>query len=60
VSGDPGSVRRLSEIGIREGEKIEVLQAGCPCIVRVGDSKFCVRNSGDFQIFVRPAEVAFA
>jgi ferrous iron transport protein A len=44
VIGPPEQVRRLEELGLRDGVRLELVQSGSPCIVRVGGCKLCLRN----------------
>ncbi|OWK39146.1 FeoA family protein [Fimbriiglobus ruber] len=54
VTGDPGWVVRLAELGIREGCRLQVLQAGSPCLLQVANCKLCLRGSDCSQILVSP------
>ena len=54
VSGDPGWVCRLAELGVRVGGRVQMLRGGSPCLVRVGGSRLSLRGDGA-QILVRPA-----
>jgi ferrous iron transport protein A len=49
-------VQRLQEMGLHQGARVEMVQQGSPCIVRLGSSKVCLRDANLFQILVRPAE----
>ena len=52
LTGDVEEVRRLRELGIRDGQPIEVIQSGTPCIARIGDRNFCFRSGELLNIFV--------
>jgi Fe2+ transport system protein FeoA len=54
VSGDPAWVGRLSDLGVRQGCPICVVQPGSPCLLEVGGMKLCLRGGECSQIFVRP------
>ncbi len=54
VSGDPAWVGRLAELGIREGCKLQVLQAGSPCLLDISGCRLCIRGGDGSQILVRP------
>ena len=56
--GAPGDVQRLQEMGLRQGARIEMLQPGSPCIVRLEGSKLCLRDANLFQVLVQVAGVA--
>jgi Fe2+ transport system protein FeoA len=52
--GQAEDVLRLEELGLRSGVRIEMLQPGSPCVVRVaGDQKMCFRQGDSSGIFVR-------
>ena len=44
VTGSARDVQRLHEMGICLGCKVEVVQQGCPCIVRLRGAKYCLRG----------------
>jgi Fe2+ transport system protein FeoA len=54
VSGEPGWVGRLAELGIRQGCRLQVLQPGSPCLLQVADCKLCLRGAECTLILVRP------
>jgi len=54
VVGDPQQVHRLQELGLRQGSKVEMVQAGSPCIIRTSGSKLCFRHSEMLGVLVRP------
>lgn len=54
VSGQPAWVGRLAELGIRQGCRVRVVQAGSPCLLDVGGCKLCLRGCECSQILVRP------
>ena len=37
-------VQRLREMGLRAGAKVQMVQAGSPCILRLDGHKLCVRS----------------
>lgn len=53
VCGDASQVHRLRELGLQEGQPIELLQSGSPCIVRLGGQRLCFRGDELTQILVR-------
>ena len=55
VRGDPGLVGRLAEMGVRIGSRLQVLQPGSPCLLRVAGARLSVRADLAMQILVRPA-----
>ena len=44
VTGEPGWVTRLAEMGVRIGSRLLVLQAGSPCLLQVGECRLCLRG----------------
>ena len=54
VTGDAGWVCRMAELGLRQGCRIQMIQGGAPCMLRVADCKLCLRGDDISQIFVRP------
>ena len=58
VTGEPGWVTRLAELGIRIGCRLCVLQAGCPCLLQIGESRLSLRCDWALQILVRPVAIA--
>ena len=56
VTGLPGWVGRLAELGIRQGCRLQVVQPGSPCLLSVGGCKLCLRGAECSQILVRPVE----
>jgi ferrous iron transport protein A len=54
VSGEPGWVGRLAELGVRTGSRLKVLQAGSPCLLQVGEARLSLRSDLASQILVRP------
>jgi len=50
--GQPELVRRLEELGLRAGVKLELVRAGTPCIVRVGATKLCFRDGEMCSVLV--------
>jgi Fe2+ transport system protein FeoA len=51
--GAPEQVRRLEELGLRTGARLEMIRSGAPCIIRVEGSKLCVREDGNSRVLVR-------
>ena len=56
LDGSTDQVHRVQELGLRSGARVEMVQPGSPCIVRINETqKFCVRKSEAIGIFVLPA-----
>ncbi len=54
VSGEAGWIGRLAELGVRVGCRLQMLQDGCPCLLRVGGCRLSLRGESATQILVRP------
>ena len=57
LAGDPALVQRLYEIGLLEGETIEVLgfaPLGDPVEIRVGNTRLSLRKQEAAAVSVRP------
>jgi Fe2+ transport system protein FeoA len=54
VTGDPGWVGRLAELGLRTGCRLLLLQPGWPCLLQIGGSRLSLRGNEGTQILVRP------
>jgi ferrous iron transport protein A len=54
VSGEPGWVGRLAELGIRVGTRLQMLRDGSPCLVRVDGGRLSLRGEASMQVLVRP------
>ena len=53
VHGEPSWVGRMAELGVREGCKLQVLQSGTTCLLKISDCRLCIRSSDKTQILVR-------
>ena len=45
ISGTNQLAARLREIGAMPGVPVRVLRVGCPVVIQVGSSRFCLRKS---------------
>jgi Fe2+ transport system protein FeoA len=54
VTGEPGWVGRLAELGLRTGCRLVLLQPGWPCLLQIGDSRLSLRGEEGTRILVRP------
>ncbi|HIN94364.1 MAG TPA: hypothetical protein EYN03_01865, partial [Planctomycetes bacterium] len=52
LTGAPDVVKRLEEMGLREGMEVEMIQPGSPCIVRLGDTRLCFRETEVIHVMV--------
>ena len=53
VHGDAAWVHRLAEMGLREGCKLQMVQPGSPCLLKVSDCRLCLRHHECSNILVR-------
>jgi ferrous iron transport protein A len=58
VTGNPGWVGRLAELGVRIGCRLRMLRGGSPCLLQVGGSRLSLRGEEAMQILVRPVACA--
>jgi ferrous iron transport protein A len=57
VSGEPGLVCRMAEMGVCVGCRVQMLCEGSPCLIRVGGGRLSLRGDHAMQVLVRPASV---
>jgi len=50
--GPSEQVRRLEELGIRAGARLEMISTGSPCIVRIEGSRICFRHDDSLRVLV--------
>jgi Fe2+ transport system protein FeoA len=58
LAGAPERIRRLEELGLRAGVRLEMVQSGSPCIVRINGTKLCLRDGELTSVIVRPRKSA--
>ena len=51
--GRPEEVHRLEELGIRVGQRVEVVQTGSTCIVQLDGARLAFRDHDGFRVLVR-------
>jgi len=56
--GRADEVHRLEELGMRVGTQVEMVQAGSPCIIRLGGAKLCFRDNEAVGVLVRTGDAA--
>ncbi len=54
IDGPAEDVRRLAELGLRNGARLELVRSGSPCILRINGATFCFRNTGSVNVVVAP------
>lgn len=52
ISGDLAWINRLAEMGLREGCRLQMLQPGATCLLKLADCKLCLRGHESSQILV--------
>jgi Fe2+ transport system protein FeoA len=58
LMGAPDDVHRLEELGMRVGVQVEMVQAGSPCIIKLGGAKLCFRDNEALGVLVRMGDAA--
>jgi ferrous iron transport protein A len=58
VLGAPEQIRRLEELGLSGGARLEIVRGGSPCIVRVAGTTLCFRDDELLRILVTPRKTA--
>jgi ferrous iron transport protein A len=56
--GAPEHIRRLEELGLRGGTRLEMVRAGSPCIIRIAGTTLCVRDDELLRVLVKPRKTA--
>jgi len=56
IVGRADDVHRLQEIGLRDGTRIEMVQSGNPCIVRLEGHALCFRADDLMRVLVRTGD----
>jgi ferrous iron transport protein A len=56
--GPKEQVRRLEELGLRAGARLEMISTGSPCIVRVDGSRICFRHDDSLRVMVNTRMLA--
>jgi Fe2+ transport system protein FeoA len=54
VLGVSAQVQRLREMGLRDGARVEMIQPGCPCLIRLGNQRLGFRANELMSVLVRP------
>lgn len=54
ITGEPGWICRMAELGVRVGCRLQMVQGGCPCLFQVGGSRLSLRGECAMKIMVRP------
>ena len=58
LMGRPEHVRRLEELGLRTGARLEMICCGAPCIIRIAGSTLCFRDDDLLRVMVRTRKTA--
>jgi ferrous iron transport protein A len=56
--GAPEQVRRLEELGLRTGARLEIIRGGSPCIIRVDGGTLCFRDDESLRVLVSTRKTA--
>lgn len=57
VAGASEFVRRLAELGLSSGVEIEMVRPGATCILRINNSKICVRGDDMLRVMISPLPI---
>ncbi len=57
VVGPRDEVHRLEEMGLRQGTRVEVVQPGSPCIIRLAGQRICFRPGEAGHVLVETGPV---
>jgi Fe2+ transport system protein FeoA len=57
LTGNDDLVHRLRELGLRVGARVQMIQPGNPCIIRLDGQKFGFRADGAARVLVRTASL---
>lgn len=52
MDGDENQVRRLSEMGLRIGARIQMLRPGAPCLLALDGKRLSLRLGNDVELLV--------
>jgi Fe2+ transport system protein FeoA len=58
LTGPSEQVRRLEELGVRAGARLEMIRCGAPCIIRIEGSTLCFRDDDLLRVMVRTRKTA--
>jgi ferrous iron transport protein A len=58
LTGPVEQIRRLEELGLRDGSRVEIIRGGSPCIIRVGGATLCIRHDELVRVLVTPRKTA--
>ena len=58
LTGNDDLIHRLRELGLRVGARVQMIQPGNPCIIRLDGQKFGFRADGAARVLVRLAKAA--
>ncbi len=53
ILGPEEQIRRLGELGLHVGGRLEMVRGDSTCIVRVGGAKLCLRGCQFLQVMVQ-------
>lgn len=58
LMGCPEEVRRLEELGLRDGVEVEMIQNGCPCIIGLAGCRLCFRPNDAMGVMVHALQAS--
>jgi Fe2+ transport system protein FeoA len=54
VTGEPGWVARMADLGLQCGARVKMVSPGAPCLFELGQCRICLRTDQENCVFVRP------
>lgn len=54
ILGLPEQVKRLAELGVRDGAQVRIVQSGSPCIIQLDNQRLCFRDCDLLSVLVCP------
>ncbi len=54
LHGESGWHHRMAELGLQPGCRVQMIRSGSPCLLRVGESRLCLRADWAMHILVEP------
>jgi len=56
LTGRDAEIRRLQELGLHVGAKVEMISPGSPCVVRIDGKSYAFRATELIRVLTRPAD----
>ena len=56
LTGRDAEIRRMQELGIHVGAKVEMISPGSPCVVRIDGKSYAFRATELIRVLTRPVD----